>query len=47
MTEPTRRCPAVAPPVAPFERIPAPDGLVPAAQSPDTVAGWRALPTEC
>src|SRR4029077_13025891 len=43
MMEPVRRCPSVAPPIAPFELIPAPVALVPASQAPDTVAGWQAL----
>src|SRR4029077_9413124 len=43
MMEPVRRCPSVAPPIAPFELIPEPVALVPASQAPDTVAGWRAL----
>ena len=43
MTEPTRRCPSAAPPIAPFERIPGPGALVLPDQAPDTVAGWQAL----
>ena len=43
VTEPARRCPCVAPPIAPFELIPDPVALVPLSQAPDTVAGWQAL----
>ena len=43
VTEPARRCPCVAPPIAPFELIPDPVALVPPSQAPHTVAAWQAL----
>jgi hypothetical protein len=43
MTEVTRRCPSVAPPISPPGLVPLPRALVPPDRAPSTVTGWQAL----